>query len=151
MEKCKTKSIQGNSGILTHIPVYSGIFRNDSGIFRIFCNPGIFGALACSEPLHIQNQSNIQNPGILRTLTYSYPHACLESYYIQSPVKHLRQNVLQKQLTGINIFANYNYFRNNFSCSLLFEIFFNLFMHNVVKWPNTLKILRCSHRKIFKL
>ena len=28
---------------------------------------------------------------------------------------------------------------------------FNLFMHNVEKWPNTLKILQCEHRKIFKV
>ena len=49
MGKCKKKAIQADVGIFTDISVYSGIFKNYSGIFRILCNPGIFRTLAYSD------------------------------------------------------------------------------------------------------
>ena len=69
MGNCKTIAIQADLGIFTHIPAYSGIFKNYSGIFRILCNHDIFRTLAYSEPWHIQK------PGIFRALVYSESNA----------------------------------------------------------------------------
>ena len=103
MGKYKTKAIETDLGIFTHIPAYSDISRHiqpdiirHSGIFRTLCNPDIFGTLtnsepdayvelwyiqkpglfktlACSKPWHIQNQRHIHDPDIFRTQTYLAP------------------------------------------------------------------------------
>ena len=65
--KCKTKTIQADLDIFTHIPVYSDIFRNWSGIFWTLCSPCIFTTLIYLESWHIYKQWNIQNTGIFRT------------------------------------------------------------------------------------
>ena len=75
MKKFKTKAIQTDEGIFTHILAYSNIFKHKQsiGIFRTLCNPGIFRTLvytkqkACSAPWYIENH------GIFRTLAYSKP------------------------------------------------------------------------------
>ena len=83
--KCKAKAIQVDLGIFTHIPVYSRIFRNYSGIFYILCNFGIFRALVYSESWHIQYQKHIQNPVISKPMAYSEPETYPESWVIQNP------------------------------------------------------------------
>ena len=84
MCKCKTKAIKTDLGTLRHNQTYPGIIQGNSGIFKTLCNSGIFRTV------------DFQNPDIFR--------------HIQNPAKHLRWNVLQKDLTAIIIFANYNNF-----------------------------------------
>ena len=65
MGKCKTKAVQVTQA-------YSGIFRHIQELFRnahthALCNPDIFRALVYLEPWHIQN------PDVIRTLSYSIP------------------------------------------------------------------------------
>ena len=50
MRKCKTKAIQADLAIFTHIPLYLGIPRNYSGLIRHTQNP-IF--LTYSEPRYM--------------------------------------------------------------------------------------------------
>ena len=136
MGKSKTKTIQFDLSIFTHIPAYSGISRNIQGypgLFWILCNPnselwhiqnlcifktrGIFRTLLYSKLWHIQNQGHIQNPRLFRTLGYSEPKAYSEPCQISTRER------FGKQLTAIIIFASYNYFHNiSFSCSLGHEI-----------------------------
>ena len=81
MEKYKTKIIQADLGIFTHIHAYSDIFKHKqtypgiittySDMFRTLCNPGIFRTLVYCEYQYIQNQKHIQNRGIFRVLVYS--------------------------------------------------------------------------------
>ena len=81
IEKCKTKIIQADLLIFTHILVYSCIYRdiqaesdilkNDSGIFRTLYNPGILRTLVCSEPSFIHNPGIFISTGIFRNLLCS--------------------------------------------------------------------------------
>ena len=60
MGTCKTKAIQTDLSISTHILTYSGILSHNraypgiiqaySGIIRTLCNPGIFRNLTYLEP-----------------------------------------------------------------------------------------------------
>ena len=73
MKKFKTKAIQADEGIFTHILAYSNIFKHKQsiGIFRTLCNPGIFRTLAYTEQK--PELWYIQKPDIFRTLAYSKP------------------------------------------------------------------------------
>ena len=73
MEKCKTKAIQANLGIFTHIQEFFGHIH-------AYLEPSV--TLTYLEPWYIQNQKNIQNHGVFRSLTYS------KLWHIQNPVKH---------------------------------------------------------------
>ena len=70
MGKYKTKAIQADLGILTHIPAYSDISRHiQRDIIRhiqVYSESCV--TLTYSEPWQIQNQTHIQNLGILRNL-----------------------------------------------------------------------------------
>ena len=81
MGKYKTKAIQADFGIFTHIPAYSDISRHiQPDIIRhieAYSKPCV--TLTYSEPWHIQNQRHIHDPDIFRTQTY------LEPEYIQNP------------------------------------------------------------------
>ena len=80
MKKFKTKAIQTDEGIFTHILAYSNIFKHKQsiGIFRTLCNPGIFRTLVYTEqkgycePWYIENRG-IFRTLVFRTLTYSEP------------------------------------------------------------------------------
>ena len=112
MKKFKTKAIQADKGIFTHILAYSDIFKHkqSTGIFRSFCNPGIFRTLVYAEQKTYSEPWYIENHGIFRTLVYSEP------WHIQNPVKHLLWSVFAK------IVNDYNYFHNiSFSSFLLYE------------------------------
>ena len=96
MGKCKTKVVQADLNIFTHIQhitAYSDILRHNqaySGIFRTLCNPDIFKTMVYLELQDIQNQKHIQNRGIFRTLAYSNPGifgilVYSEPYYVQKP------------------------------------------------------------------
>ena len=115
MGKCKTKAIQADLSIFTHIPAYSGIFRH------IFRNLAYLKLEAYSEPWYIQNSGIFRARDIFRilgfrTLGYSEPEAYSE------PCQTSTMEHFDKQLTA-------NYFRNiSFSCPLVHEIsmiFFN--------------------------
>ena len=118
MNKFKTKAIQVDKGIFTHILAYSDIFKHEQsiGIFRTLCNPSI------QNKKHILSRDilrtvHFQSNGIFRTLTYSEP------WHIQNPVKHLLWSVFAK------IVNDYNYFHNiSFSSFLHYEkiLFFNI-------------------------
>ena len=146
MGTCKTKAIQADLSIFTHIPANYGIysliqaypaqseiFRNYSSvwsdIFRTLCNPGLFRTLVYSETWYCDTWY-IQNPGIfrnlvLRHLVYSEP------WHIQKPsiatpaifrtLAYLE--LCQTSRTAIIIFAKSNHL-HNFSSSgtLLYEI-----------------------------
>ena len=75
MKKFKTKAIQADEGIFTHILAYSNIFKHKQsiGIFRTLCNPGIFRTLAYTEQKTYSESWYIDNRGIFRTLVYSKP------------------------------------------------------------------------------
>ena len=107
MEKCKTKAIQANLGIFTHIRAYSGIFRAYSRIFRTLCNPDIFRTLVYSESEEYSEPWCIQIPDIFKTLAYSEP--------------------CQTWSVVVKIVNGYNYFYVSFSRSIYFmkKIFFN--------------------------
>ena len=144
MGKCKTKAIDADLGILRHIlaysdifrhnQAYSGIFRNYSGLFWALCNPDIFRILVYSESSHIQDQSHIQNPCISKVLAHSEIETYSESWALQNPriirtgfiprtLWNIYNGLLEKQLTAITIFANYNHFCNiTFSCPLIHKI-----------------------------
>ena len=73
MGKCKTKAVQTDLGIFTHIPSYSSIFRH----------------ICLNIPGYVQSYSGIirhiqelfrhtQNCGVFRTLAYSEPEAYSE-------------------------------------------------------------------------
>ena len=112
MKKFKTKVIQADEGIFTHILAYSAIFKHNQsiGIFRTLCNPGIFRTLVYTEQKAYCEPWYIENRGIFRTLVYSEP------WHIQNPVKHLLWSVFAK------IVNDYNYFHNiSFSSFLLYE------------------------------
>ena len=70
MGKYKTKTIRADLGILTHIPAYSDISTHiQPDIIRhiqAYSEPCV--TLTYSEPWQIQNQTHIQNLGILRNL-----------------------------------------------------------------------------------
>ena len=78
--------------------------RKYSGILRTLYNPSIFRTLVYSKPWHIQN------PDIFRTEVYSEPWDTQNLTKIQNPIKHLQWSVVQKLLTAIVAFSNYNYF-----------------------------------------
>ena len=91
--------------------------KKKSGILRNLRNPGIF------RTGYIQNPGIFRTRGIFTTLPYSEPWDIKNPRQIQNPVKHLRWSVVQKLLTAIVVFANYNYFCNiSFVRSLLFKI-----------------------------
>ena len=79
--KYKTKAIQADLGIFTHIPAYSDISTHiQPDIIRhihAYSEPSV--TLTYSEPWQIQNQTGIQNPGefktrrVFRTLVYLEP------------------------------------------------------------------------------
>ena len=73
MKKFKTKAIQADKGIFTHILAYSDIFKHKQsiGIFRTLCIPGIFRTLVYTEQKPYSEPWYIENRGILRTLVYS--------------------------------------------------------------------------------
>ena len=75
MKKFKTKAIQADEGIFTHILAYSNIFKHKQsiGIFRTLCNPGIFRTLAYTEQKAYSESWYIENRGIFWTLVYSEP------------------------------------------------------------------------------
>ena len=73
MGECKTKAIQTKLETLNHNLTYPGIIKAYSGIFRTLCYPNIFKIVVYPENWHIQNQKNIQKPGIFTTLVYSEP------------------------------------------------------------------------------
>ena len=76
MGKYKTKAIQADLGIFTHIPAYSARHNQPySDIFRTLSNSDIFRTLANSEPDAYSETWYIQNPGLFRTLAYSEPEA----------------------------------------------------------------------------
>ena len=81
MKKFKTKAIQTDEGIFTHILAYSNIFKHKQriGIFRTLCNPGIFRTLAYTEQKAYSESWYIENRGIFRTLVYS------ETWHTQNP------------------------------------------------------------------
>ena len=75
MRKYKTKAIEADFGIFTHIPAYSDISRHiQPDIIRhieAYSKPCV--TLTYSEPWHIQNQRHIHDPDIFRTQTYLEP------------------------------------------------------------------------------
>ena len=73
----QTKAIQVDVDIFTHILAYSDICKCKQAYSPAYSEPSVTQAYL--EPLYIQNQRHIQNPGIFRTLVY------LESWYIQNP------------------------------------------------------------------
>ena len=86
MKKFKTKAVQADEGIFTHILAYSDILKHKQsrGIFRTICNPDIFRTLVYTEPKHMLSRDilrnvayselwYIQKPDIFRTLAYSKP------------------------------------------------------------------------------
>ena len=81
MGKYKTKAIQTNLDIFTHIPAYSDISRYiQSDIIRHiqeYWEPCV--TMTYSEPWQIQNQTRIQSLVIFRTLAYSEP------WFVQNP------------------------------------------------------------------
>ena len=63
MGTCKTRAIQADLGILTHILAYSGIISHTLELFRhIQANSQSCVNLACSEFWYTENQRHIQNP-----------------------------------------------------------------------------------------
>ena len=137
MRKCKTKAIQADLGIFTHIPAYSGILRYIqaySGIVQSYSEPSvtlayseiwyiqnidifktrcIFRTLIYSKLWHIHNQRHIQNPGQFRTLGYS------EHGGIHRALSNIYSGELWETPNG------YNFFRSiSFSCPLVHEIWF---------------------------
>ena len=81
MGRSKTKANQGELGIFTHIPAYSGMLRHNqvssgiiqaySGIFRTLYNSGMFKTLACPG---IFRKQNIHCVKTVRIRSYSGPH-----------------------------------------------------------------------------
>ena len=72
MEKYKTKIIQADLGIFTHIPAYSDIFKHKHtypGIIRTYSEPSV--TLAYLEPWYIGNTSIFRTRSIFRTVAYS--------------------------------------------------------------------------------
>ena len=60
--KCKTRAIQVDLGLFTHMQAYVGIFSYSqaySGIIKAYSEPCV--TLWYSEPWYIQNQRHIQN------------------------------------------------------------------------------------------
>ena len=65
----------------------------------------------------------MHNPGTFRTEVYSETWDTQNLRQIQNPVKRLQWSIVQKLLTAIAVFPNYNYYCNiSFSHSLLFKI-----------------------------
>ena len=129
----------GNAGIFTHIPAYSGIFRDPDLIRHIqeysriilpYPEPCI--TTAYLESWYIQNQRHIQKSGVSKTLALSERKTFSESWAVQKPgimrtggilttLTNIYDGVLCK--TAIIIFASYNYFCSmSFSCPLVYEI-----------------------------
>ena len=71
MEKCKTKAIQADIGIFTHILAYSDTCKHKQAYSQAYSEPSV--TLAYLEPWYIQNQKHIQNRDVFRTLAYSEP------------------------------------------------------------------------------
>ena len=72
MEKSKTKNIQIDSSIFSHILAHSSVFRHIeayTGIIPVcpetLCNTSIFITTVYSEHWHIQNKKHIQKPAKL--------------------------------------------------------------------------------------
>ena len=108
MGKCKTKAIQADLGIFTHVPAYSGTFRLVKPYSGILRHIHEFSR-------HIQTYS-----GSYLTLAYAKP------WYIQNPGMFRTRGIFNP----IIIFSNYNYFLNiNFPCSLLHEIYIMIFFN----------------------
>ena len=123
MEICKTKVIQEDIGIFTHIPKCSGIFRYDILMYIIRHihdiithiqdhvqswhkqSPGIFRAKTYLEP------EAFLTPGILKIIAYSVP-------YQASTMEHYAK------LIAIIIVTNHTYFhKSSSSSSLKYEFF----------------------------
>ena len=88
MQKCKTKAIQADIGIFTHILAYSDTCKHKQAYSQAYSEPSV--TLAYLEPWYIQNQKHIQNRDVFRTLAYSEP------WHIQNLVKHLLWSVFAK-------------------------------------------------------
>ena len=69
MGKYKTKAIQANLGIFTHIPAYSDI----SDIFKYIQNPGKFRTRRVFRTLVYSETWLTQDPGLFKNLAYSEP------------------------------------------------------------------------------
>ena len=70
-----------------------------------------------SRPPSPKDQTNVQNPGLFRTVGYSEPDAYSETCQISM------MQLFEKRLTAMIIFASYNYLRNiSFSCLLVHKI-----------------------------
>ena len=104
MGKYKTKPIQADLGIFTHILAYADISRHIQPdiIWYIQAYPESSVTLTYSEPWHIQNPCkfrtgaifrtlvysepwHIQNPGLFTALAYLEPEIYSEPWYIQNP------------------------------------------------------------------
>ena len=108
IEKCKTKAIQADLTIFTHIPhiqACSHLLRHNqtySGIIQVYSEPCV--TLVYFESYHVQNQKHVQNRVIFRTPKYSAP---------------CQTSTIERFAKIVN---NYNDFPNiSFSLSLLCE------------------------------
>ena len=93
MKKFKTKAIQADEGIFTHILAYSDIFKNTQSISILEASV----TLTYLELWYIQNKKHILSRDILRTVAY------LELWYIKNPVKHLLWSVFAKKVNEVLI------------------------------------------------
>ena len=80
MKKFKTKAIQADEGIFTHILAYPNVFKHKQSVAIVItlCNPGIFRTLAYTEQKAYSQSWYIENRGIFRALVYS------EAWHIQN-------------------------------------------------------------------
>ena len=69
MGKYKTKAIQADLGIFTHIPAYSDI----SGIFKYIQNSGKFRTRRIFRTFVYSETWLNQDPGLFKNLAYSEP------------------------------------------------------------------------------
>ena len=67
MKKFKTKAIQADEGIFTHILAYSDIFKHKQSTASSEASV----TLAYLEPWYMQNKKHILSRDILRTMAYS--------------------------------------------------------------------------------
>ena len=93
MEKCKTKAIQADVGIFTHILAYPDIHKHKQAS----------ETLEYLEPWSVQNEKHIHSLGIFRTLAYS-EHWCIQNScifatlaysgsYQTSTIERFRENI----------------------------------------------------------
>ena len=105
MKKCKTKAIQADEGLFTHIVAYSDILKRKQSIciFRTLCNLGIFRTLAYTEQKAYFESWYNNNSGMFRTVLYWEP------WSIQNPVKPLLWSVSQRLNFFHNKSENFNF------------------------------------------